>query len=418
MKAKPLSYNAAAQSQPANFNDSSPWHSLTIDLDEVFMTYTNDRLLKGGETIDPSALLVPRKLANQCFLALSTTYFGHDHRQKGVVEKGLTRYGAALAGVHDALSDPKKSATYDILEAVILMALFETLMSSSKDGWVAHSLGMQRLFELRGPEGFQKMPERAVFQVSRPSIIFASLILRQPTILAEERWKTVPWAKEPDQKVMYHHVVDIGADCPGHLCDKDAALSLPEGSIERAKAIGGFITGVKHSLKLLAAWKKEYDTIEPDHCTEVPTTDDPPITTSGMLAWNTEYTFPNLYHASCLTLYHSLFIHLRRMIHTVDHELHDIDFETSIIEEYDSGIEICRSVNYHLHKAREGEGSFSFMFPLRMAWEAAELEPNVRTWVENVLTMVSTSPRGKWAVAGYLLDTEEIPQGKPGQLKV
>jgi hypothetical protein len=65
-----------------------------------------------------------------------------------------------------------------------------------------------------------------------------------------------------------------------------------------------------------------------------------------------------------------------------------------------------------LSKAREGEGSFSFMFPLRMAWEAVEnVEPVVGAWLQNVLQTIGTGPRGRWAIAGYLLDTEEIPQG-------
>jgi hypothetical protein len=408
-----LAYDGAG-SLVFNFNDISPWRNLDIDLDEVFKTYTNDRLLRGTESVHPTAKLMDRKLADECFLALATSYFGHDHHQKGVVERGFSRYGAALSGLHAALSDPNRSATYDILESVILMTLFETLMSNNKDGWVTHALGLQRLFEVRGPESFQRMPERAVFQVSRPTIAFASMILRQPTILAEDRWKTVPWLLDPEEKGLYHHMVDILLDCPSLLCIKDEANALPDPQA-KAAALQAFMEQAHTRLAQLQDWKNLWDTTERNAATEIPADTDVPQYMDGTPAWTTSLTFPSMYEASALTLYHATFIHLRRMLHNLHGPSTSLPISSlplSIQEEYESGLAICRSVGYHLSKAREGEGSFSFMFPLRMAWEAVEnVEPAVGEWLQGVLGRIGSGPRGRWAVAGYLLDTEEIPQG-------
>ncbi|KAJ0374630.1 hypothetical protein COL26b_007097 [Colletotrichum chrysophilum] len=51
--------------------------------------------------------------------------FGLDNRQKPVVQRGLRKYGTALKALNNALGDPKGSRSFDVLEAVIVMALFE-----------------------------------------------------------------------------------------------------------------------------------------------------------------------------------------------------------------------------------------------------------------------------------------------------
>ena len=398
-----------------NFNDLSPWKSLTIDLDEVFVVYTNTHLLN-GEGAHPSAMHVERKLADQCFLALATTYFAHDHHEKGLFERGLTRYGSALSNLHSALSDPRRHSSYEILESVILMTLFETLMSNKKDGWIAHSLGMQRLFELRGPETFQRNPERNMFEIARPTIIYASLVMRQRTILSQRRWKDVPWANDPKEKLLYHYVVDILADCPDLICIKDRALLLEDTEV-RLKAMKVFITAARSKLDELRAWKATWDAKEPSCCMEISPTSDPPLCQNRngevpIKAWKTEYSFKSIYHCVTIAIYHSLRIHLHRMMKGHDAEADAITLQTAESETFTSGIEICRIVSYHMEMARKGEGSFAFMFPLRMAWEAVhEQEPNVGKWLQNILAEIATGPTGRWAVAGYLLNQDEIPTG-------
>lgn len=187
---------------------------------------------------------------------------------------------------------------------------------------------------------------------------------------------------------------------------------------ERSDALQGFIEQVKICLDQLRAWKDLWDIAEPGYYTDIPASEDTPFCMSSApdasptRAWQTAYTFPNIYHASAIILYHATFIHLRRMLHNVSHPANTFGLQTSPAEEFTSGVEICRSVEYHLQKAREGEGSFSFMFPLRMAWEAVEpVELIVRAWLQGVLQTIGTGPTGRWAVAGYLLNTKEIPLG-------
>lgn len=75
-----------------------------------------------GVLVDPG---IDRAITGECFLALSTTYFGIKHYETAVTTRGLTRYGAALHTVHGALADDVASRSFDVLEAVMIMAVIE-----------------------------------------------------------------------------------------------------------------------------------------------------------------------------------------------------------------------------------------------------------------------------------------------------
>jgi hypothetical protein len=97
---------------------------LTVAHDDLYQAFTHSHLLTGIEAIlvDPG---VDRAITGECFLALSTTYFGIKHHEKAVTTRGLSRYGAALQTVHEALADEVASRSFDVLEAVMIMAVIE-----------------------------------------------------------------------------------------------------------------------------------------------------------------------------------------------------------------------------------------------------------------------------------------------------
>ena len=177
-----------------------------------------------------------------------------------------------------------------------------------------------------------------------------------------------------------------------------------------------FIVQAQAKVDELRAWKTTWDIKEPSCCMEVTPSSEPPLCNSAgglpIKAWKTEYSFKSVYHCVTIAMYHSIRIHLHRMMKGHDEEADAITAQTALAETFTSGIEICRLISYHLEMARRGEGSFAMMFPLRMAWEAVhEQEENVGKWLQNVLQDIATGPTGRWAVAGSLLNTKEIPSG-------
>lgn len=93
-------------------------------MDDVYASYAISYLLHESEdvVVSPDA---NRTLTNKCFVALSTTIFGIDKKEPDVLQHGLYRYGTALKALNRALSDPQESRSFDVLEAIIVMAVFE-----------------------------------------------------------------------------------------------------------------------------------------------------------------------------------------------------------------------------------------------------------------------------------------------------
>lgn len=103
--------------------------AIQIPYDDVYMTFTHSQLLTGTEEI----IVAPdqsRALTGECFLALSTTYFGLRHHEKPIMAHGLLRYGAAIQTVHETLANNDASQSLDVLEAVIIMTVIEVCLTS------------------------------------------------------------------------------------------------------------------------------------------------------------------------------------------------------------------------------------------------------------------------------------------------
>lgn len=110
---------------PASVNSLFGTH-MPLFSEDIFVEYTKARLLQGPqvpEIILPSGM--DRSLFNKAFKALATTFFGVEHKEKSVLNQGLLQYGDALSNVHQALGDPSRYHSYDLLESITIMTLFE-----------------------------------------------------------------------------------------------------------------------------------------------------------------------------------------------------------------------------------------------------------------------------------------------------
>lgn len=110
---------------PASVNSLFDTH-IPLFSDDIFVEYTRARLLQGPqvpEIILPSRM--DRSLFNKAFMALATTFFGVEHKEKSVLSQGLLQYGDALSNVHQALGDPLRYHSYDLIDSITTMTLFE-----------------------------------------------------------------------------------------------------------------------------------------------------------------------------------------------------------------------------------------------------------------------------------------------------
>jgi hypothetical protein len=97
---------------------------MPISYDDVFLTFTHTNLLPRTDKI----AVVPDiscKITAECLLALAYTYFGAKHNERNITQRGLQKYSRALTTIHTALTRRDVAQSFDVLEAITIMALIE-----------------------------------------------------------------------------------------------------------------------------------------------------------------------------------------------------------------------------------------------------------------------------------------------------
>jgi hypothetical protein len=97
---------------------------LPVAHDDLVTAFTRYNLLPKNDHIVVSPE-IDRRITTQCFLALSYTYFGVKHYNKDITQSGLQKYGQSLSVLNNALADDDVSRSFDVLEAIMIMALIE-----------------------------------------------------------------------------------------------------------------------------------------------------------------------------------------------------------------------------------------------------------------------------------------------------
>ncbi|KAK9369815.1 hypothetical protein V1509DRAFT_638497 [Lipomyces kononenkoae] len=384
--------------------------------DDIFVEYTRARLLQSTDfhnIILPST--VDRTLVQRAFLALATTFFGVEHKEKQLVSQGFHRYGDALKHVRQALSGPACYVSFDLLESIVVMSLFEFLISENENGWLSHAVGLERLMSLRGPDSFKTYPEIVMLQNSRLSIIIASVLLRRRTIFSAPEWKSIPWSLHPEAKNAMQLLMDILADCPDLFIEKEQIMS-DAGTDNHVIEWRKLRAKVKLVLDRLAEWERDWEANNSGYCSEVPA----PSTTPTLIdyrgisvpAWNTVLEYNSLYHANTVVVYNAILILVQILGHKIAFSgnvpaLHSQNVASFPDRTFSASLVICRSVEYHLQSLRKGAGSFFLLFPLRMAYDAiGQSNPVIGAWLHDVLQKIQDGKSGRWATAKYLLNIQ------------
>lgn len=263
--------------------------------------------------------------------------------------------------------------------------------------------------ELRGPMSFTSLPELAILERSKAIIIFAALVLRRPTIFSRPEWKHDPWSLHPERRSMLHGLYDILADCTELYVMKDKIDSdfSPNHGNMRYYSL---MQKTQDMLGQLEQWECSWKVAHPNCYHEVSATQTTPafLTPQGTCvpAWTTVLHFVSLFHANAVGLFNATTILLLKFQLAVECPGDQAAAQKQVLEEriFACGIQISRSVDYHIDSSRDGAGSLFLLFPLRMAYVAVEKEaPMVLQWLKEILQKISLGSAGRWGTAEYLL---------------
>ncbi|KAJ5920051.1 hypothetical protein N7516_010909 [Penicillium verrucosum] len=313
-------------------------------------------------------------LITDAFEAVSVAFFGRSVQNKQIEASGFRLYPRVLRALQDALVDPEKSKSESTLVTVTLLLAFESVERTTQSGVSAHVRGAVRLIEHRGPENHMYGVEHLLFTELRPYWIGAALAARQPSFLAHDDWKTIPWSAGTTRKDILHHLLDLATSVPGLLAAsdafKEAQITSVMGAQEMAVKQSTFWNGIRELTARFYKWYEDWVVAYPDGPPQeaeqhgdqgFPIFQRRDLRTGATFA-PTKFTYPNLLLAQTMCVYYAV----RLILSSVDNRPDD---RVSPMEQYDLGCGICRSLEFYILTA-PGNMINRLAFPTRVAWEA------------------------------------------------
>ncbi|KAI9708392.1 MAG: hypothetical protein M1820_004096 [Bogoriella megaspora] len=428
----------------------------TIDLtgwqDTVAIAYMRRYLLRGGPVHVASDNIdfnekggdPHRRLLRNAVLSLAITFFGHQHGEESIRQKGFQLYGYTLVDLNQALSHSQHAKRDDVLIAVVTLGLLECFVPTGKASWLMHIQGLERLLELRGPEAHRNPYSRQLLQGIRRMLIFASLHTSKPSVLARPEWKRLEWKTDKVQKNTDEDLLNILADCPASFNRRgDLVRALEAGEGASALNIRSEIlqrgTDLLNDLK---AWRQCWGDNLKDMISEV-SSESSSTEGFGSSEWSfspmVTWKFSGPAAATTMMLYFATQIHILDMMASVstippaplsvigqeplEPQVFSLDLgpavpdDVTIIAEQGfyikrlqkAALNICRIVPYHLSQRDNLDaGSLHIgALAIKLAWKSFAGEASVEgRWLKNTIKKHQQESGGQ-VVAQGLWDKDE-----------
>ena len=349
--------------------------------------------------------------------ALALAFFGKAHHQQKIVDQGAACYGKALRKLRHDLNDQSARWSSSVLLSAILLARYELVSSTGSAGWIRHAGGVERLFELRGPQRHRSLEERHIFEAARPIIAIKAITDCKRTFLEQQDWLTIPWAQDPGQKSAMNQLIDIFCITPGLLEDSKRLHTSSsfkwDFTAPTSPSIGSPGANQDHRLVALrhrtqecytrlqrwkATWDRSYPSaVQPVNPSHFPQADlkFPEDIFSYAL------TFPNFLRANEYQLYNTVvFFVSSLMLSVAPTSQSDIDSSPSVSDllsqRYEAAYDICRAVPYDLFEKHGGGGAYLLMFPLLTNLRLFGERSDEGKWIKHVLGSIAN----KWGLEG------------------
>ncbi|KAL4946562.1 hypothetical protein BDV06DRAFT_87285 [Aspergillus oleicola] len=331
-------------------------------------------------------------ILTEAFQAVSQVFFGRSVQNKSVEVTGFSGYPRVLRSLQEALLDPERSKAESTLATVILLMAFESVERTSQASLFAHVQGAVRLIEHRGPENHMYGVEHLLFTELRPYWVSASFSRRAPSFLAQEEWKTIPWAAGTTSKNILHYLLDLAVEVPTLLSRYDDLQAGINANIlsnhEKTVKQAALWNGVRDVTNRLSLWKVNWVDGYPDGPPrEVEATENTqfPIfrcrdLRTGAVITPTKLQYPDLLLTQTTCIYYAT----RLILSSVDTRPTD---GVTRLEQYELACGICRSLEWYILMS-PGNMINRLAFPVRVAWEAfPDLGPE-RKFLFQVLKLV------------------------------
>jgi hypothetical protein len=350
-------------------------------------------------------------LALKC---LAASFFGRRHRQDSIMNDGAKSYGQALPALRQTLQDPIQAWSFDALAATTAMGHYEYIVFTTRQGWIQHAQGVSSLIEMRGPERFQELPEKAILETNKLILIAQSLTARKRSFLEKDEWQNIRRA-DHSGKGYSTSLNNIFARLPG-IVETVEGFASRNMDVEQA-TYSLEITRIKLSnlIQELDDWYTRF-THDLGHVPlEVAAEQE-----NGISSDAEGPIFGTILEFSCLEVANAFTNHHAIKIAALEwnHKLTDLSWQRGTDHEgmleipaaSELAMEICCSVEYHLQPAHVHTGAFYMLMPARIAYYAIPKWSREARWLAIVLR--DAADTSGFELARNVLDNIPIRQRK------
>ena len=349
--------------------------------------------------------------------ALALAFFGKAHHQQNIVDQGGDCYRKALRKLAHDLYDPHAMWSPSVLLSSILLARYELVASTGSEGWIQHAGGVERMFELRGPQRHQSLQERQIFEAARPIIAIKAITDCKRTFLDQQDWQTIPWAQDPSQKSSMNLLIDIFCVIPG-LLEESKRLHNSTSFIWDYRPPTSPFTGssaarqdprlvaLRHRTQAchaqLRRWKEAWDRMYPSalHPVKISYFSQPDLKFPEDI-FSYAINFPSFLRAAEYQLYNTVVFFLSSLMLTVPPTSQG-DFVSTpvpdlLTQRWEAAYNICRAVPYDLSSEKHGGGgAYLLLFPLLTTLRLFGEGSDEGKWIKHVLGSIAN----KWGLEG------------------
>ncbi|ORY06778.1 hypothetical protein BCR34DRAFT_571136 [Clohesyomyces aquaticus] len=214
---------------------------------DVYICYTQSHLIRDGliasaiadiravDLVPSGTAVASRQVSHQAIMSFATLLFGIQHRQADIAGQGYAMYGVALKQLNQVLSDATRHTRVEVIVSVAALAISESLVPTGPNNYLTHMVGLERLVSLQDPASFWSGRSSGFCKGVRFLILFASLQLRKPSILARSDWKKAMRAESSYEQLQEQDLFDVLADCTVLLAKRDAVLSAWDADAIKAR---------------------------------------------------------------------------------------------------------------------------------------------------------------------------------------
>ena len=260
------------------------------------------------------------QLFHSTVLSLATIFYGAQHRNFSILAHGYLIHEKTLRRLSNALSDPQCYLRDDIILSVITLIILEAFVPTGRKSYLKHMSGLEKLLELRGPRFHRSPRSREMLKGVRRMIILASMKRRQPSILAREEWKSIPWMSEDVADRAEYYLWNVLADYTVLIADYDETMQNGSGfdKATHQQQQERIAQRAHNMLEQLHEWRMAWNTDNQHSQSEISAamTAVQPIPSGGETAssFQTVFIFPNPSTATVLMLYNTAVIYVLQIL--------------------------------------------------------------------------------------------------------